>query len=370
MASAASLVSIFASVEVFLDPDDAVLVALCAPDNFPLGPGDHLSAAFSRRLFSRAAKGAWGEFWRSTPEDEEMGAQLDRAGLKALVFAPIVHGDHVDGGVEIATTDPNFARTLVERFPLLVDFSTVPSALLGERLHRHRSAAAMHAVLCQMIEEHAFHPVFQPIVELNSREIVGYEALTRFDNGQAPDLVFAEARAAGLGAELELATLDAAVSGSRRMPTGPWLALNVSPALLGHPERLRRCLAEVDRVVVLEVTEHEQVVDYPALRDAVESLGTEVRLAVDDAGAGIANFAHIMELDADLVKLDISLVRGVNCDAGRQALVSAMRHFAETVGCRLVAEGVETEAEALALSKFGVEWGQGYWFGRPAPPAI
>jgi EAL domain-containing protein (putative c-di-GMP-specific phosphodiesterase class I) len=95
-----------------------------------------------------------------------------------------------------------------------------------------------------------------------------------------------------------------------------------------------------------------------------------VRLAVDDAGAGIANFSHIVELSADFVKLDISLVRGVNRSLGRQALVVAMRHFARTAGCRLVAEGVETEDEARALTELGVEFAQGYLFGRPEPAPV
>ena len=80
---------------------------------------------------------------------------------------------------------------------------------------------------------------------------------------------------------------------------------------------------------------------------------------------GSRNFSHIVELSADFVKLDISLVRGVNANLGRQALVVAMRHFARTAGCRLVAEGVETDDEARALTQLGVEFGQGYLFGRP-----
>ena len=118
---------------------------------------------------------------------------------------------------------------------------------------------------------------------------------------------------------------------------------------------------------MLEITEHDAVADYPAVREAVRSFGPNVRLAVDDAGAGIANFGHIVELRADFVKLDISLVRGVNVNLGRQALVVAMRHFARTAGCRLVAEGVETDDEARALKQLGVEFAQGYLFGRPEP---
>ncbi|MDP9325059.1 MAG: EAL domain-containing protein, partial [Candidatus Dormibacteraeota bacterium] len=356
----------FASVDVFVDPEDAVVIALHGPESFPHGAGDHHSAALSRRLF-QAGGGPWGEYWSSRPEDEEMGSELDRAGLKAFAYAPIVHGDHVDGGVGIGTTDPAFARILVERVPHLVDFNSAPTALLAERLHGYRVDAGMRTAIREVIERQTFHPVFQPIVELASGEVVGYEALTRFDGGQPPELAFADARAAGMGTELELATLGSALAASHKLPAGPWLAVNVSPALVAQPDTLRRCIANANRLVVLEVTEHEQITDYPTLRDAVRALGAEVRLAVDDAGAGIANFAHIIELDADLVKLDISLVRGVNSNPARQALVLAMRHFAQTAGCRLAAEGIETEAEAQTLAKFGVEFGQGHWFGHPEP---
>jgi predicted signal transduction protein with EAL and GGDEF domain len=103
------------------------------------------------------------------------------------------------------------------------------------------------------------------------------------------------------------------------------------------------------------------------VQSALRVIGHDVRLAVDDAGAGIANFAHIIELQPNLVKLDIGLVRGVNTDRGRQALVVGMRHFAAEAGCRLLAEGVGTEAEAETLLALGVDLGQGYVFGHPEP---
>jgi PAS domain S-box-containing protein len=103
------------------------------------------------------------------------------------------------------------------------------------------------------------------------------------------------------------------------------------------------------------------------LLKAVRSLGHDIRLAVNDAGAGVANFAHIIDLGPDFVKLDTSLVRRVNAHLGRQALIVGMRHFSRTSGCRLVAEGIETGDEARTLAELGVEFGQGYWFGRPEP---
>jgi transposase InsO family protein len=134
------------------------------------------------------------------------------------------------------------------------------------------------------------------------------------------------------------------------------------PSLAGVADLLEAILAGP---TVLEVTEHEIIDDYGAVRDAIRSLGPDIRLAVDDAGAGVANFGHIIDLRPDFVKLDISLVRRVDADLGRQAMVVGMRYFSRSAGCRLIAEGVETAEEALTLTSLGVEFGQGYFFGHP-----
>jgi EAL domain-containing protein (putative c-di-GMP-specific phosphodiesterase class I) len=228
-----------------------------------------------------------------------------------------------------------------------------------------RREAELRAGVVAIIAAAAFHPVFQPIVDLASGETVGYEALTRFDSGQRPDLCFADAWSVGLGPDLEIATLEAAVAAGKRLPPGLWLDLNASPRLLADRDRLSAVLSLAQRPIVLEVTEHEVIEDYDAVRQAISSLGPDLRLAVDDAGVGVANFGHIIELRPDFVKLDISLVRRVNANLGRQALVVAMRHFSRTAGCRLIAEGVETDAEAATLRSLGVEYGQGFLFGHP-----
>jgi len=128
---------------------------------------------------------------------------------------------------------------------------------------------------------------------------------------------------------------------------------------------LRSVLDHARRSLVLEITEHEQITDYRSLRDALSQFAPALT-AVDDAGAGVANFAHIVELNADFIKLDIGLVHGVSADPARQAMIVALRHFARATGCRLIAEGVETEAEARAIRSLGVDFGQGYWYGRPS----
>jgi EAL domain-containing protein (putative c-di-GMP-specific phosphodiesterase class I) len=107
--------------------------------------------------------------------------------------------------------------------------------------------------------------------------------------------------------------------------------------------------------------------DYAALRSAIVKLGPDLRIAVDDAGAGVANFSHLVELRPDFVKIDIGLVRGVNADLTRQALVVGLRHFAQATNRDVIAEGIETEAERRTLQALGVNLGQGFLFGQPAP---
>jgi EAL domain-containing protein (putative c-di-GMP-specific phosphodiesterase class I) len=107
--------------------------------------------------------------------------------------------------------------------------------------------------------------------------------------------------------------------------------------------------------------------DYPELRRAIAGLGERIRVAVDDAGAGYASMQHVVELRPDLIKLDISLVRGIDTDTARQALVAGMRYFAEQTDCLLLGEGIETAAELETLGRLGVSLGQGYLLGRPAP---
>ncbi|MGO9179778.1 MAG: EAL domain-containing protein [Candidatus Limnocylindrales bacterium] len=355
----------FVTVFAFTAGAEIAAVAYHAPPGFPEAHGRPAHRALG--MHQRAAHGPWTEAWVPREDDGTWGRALTELGTRAAAFGPIVHGDHVDGVVMVTTPDEGLARILIDKGPSVLDLSTTPSALLAEGIHAQRERAELRRSLERVLVEHAFHAVFQPIVELASGEVVGHEALTRFASGQPPDQCFADAWSVGLGPELEFATLQVAIEDARALPAGRWLDVNLSPRLLSEPDRLRGLLYGADRPLVLEITEHEIITDYPAVREAVRSLGNDVRLAVDDAGAGIANFGHIIELSPDFVKLDISLVRRVNANLGRQALVVAMRHFARTAGCRLVAEGIETIEEAKTLAGLGVEFGQGYLFGRPEP---
>jgi PAS domain S-box-containing protein len=356
-----------AAVDAFVGPSDVQVIGYSAPIGHPVAAGDYLPPSRAALVRERAAAGPWAQYIAADPADGEWLARSAAAGLKAVAYGPIVHGDHVGGTVVVGTYDEGFARTLVEHPSAFLFFSTTSSALLAERLHEMRRVVDLRRALASLLAARAFRPVFQPIVDLESGQVVGYEALTRFDSGRRPDLCFADAWSVGLGPDLEIAALDAAISVARRLPTGPWLNLNVSPRLFADPERLRAVFGSADRPLVLEVTEHEVIENYEAVRDAIRALDLDIRLAVDDAGAGVANFGHIVDLRPDFVKLDIGLVRSVNADLGRQALVVGMVHFSRHAGCRLVGEGIETEEELRTLAGLGVQFGQGYLFGRPEP---
>ena len=210
--------------------------------------------------------------------------------------------------------------------------------------------------------------VYQPIVEMSSGVVVGYEALSRFDDGIAPDVWFERAARVGMGADLELAAVQTALAGLAMLPVGAYLSINAGPALLCDP-RLREVLASTspDRIV-LELTEHIAVDDYRDYRDAIGGLRRlGLRLAVDDAGAGYSSFRHVVDLTPDIIKIDGSLVHGAHLDPSRRSLIIALVSFAADLGATLIAECVEVEAEAEALRGWGIQIAQGWHFGRPAP---
>ena len=357
------------TMAVALDGVGGSVLAVVGKLTTTFSPGMPVPARRAAYLHERGTSGAWFEEWLPDAAAGSWSEAITATGLLATAYSPLRSPRGVIGVVGIASHDPTTAPSLIENMPALAAFASILGALLGPKLEARQRNAEGQSAIQAIITDRAFHPVFQPIVDLRTGETVGYEALTRFDSGQRPDLCFADAWSVGLGAQLEIATLEAAVAAGKQLPTGIWLDLNVSPRLLADPERLRMVLWQAGRPLVLEVTEHEVIEDYDYVRGALHALGNDVRVAVDDAGVGIANFGHIIELRPDFVKLDISMVRRINAHLGRQAMVVGMRHFSLTVGCRLIAEGVETEDEATTLRALGVEFGQGYLYGHPGPAA-
>jgi PAS domain S-box-containing protein len=319
-------------------------------------------------LRERARRGPWIEAWEERPT-HPYNAIFMRLGVRAIAYAPIRDRGEAIGFLHISSAAPEAEELLSASLPALVEFAEIAGTLIGQAVADRIETASDRARIREIIAQRAFSIVYQPIVDLQTIEVVGYEALARFNDRVAPDVRFAEADGVGLGTPLEMAALSEAIASAQLLPAGAWLNVNASPALILDPRRLERLLRRADRPIVIEVTEHAQIADYEAFRAARESLPANVRIAIDDAGAGFASLRHVLELQPSFVKLDRSLIESVDTDRARAALVSGMAHFAASTGATLIAEGIESAAELGALRRLGVTLGQGYLLGRPQPAA-
>ncbi len=362
-----------AAVYAFAPSGSVVPLALygcCSTGQMFGGPeevvGEPVELERNLHLKTEANTGPWVDFHAAGPaEARRVGPGGEPA--TAGAFAPMRWDDRVVGVVAMGTDDREQIRRLADRLPTLSEFGVVSGALMGPMLAEHWRMSDLRAQLDEVINTHAFWPVFQSVVRLANRKPVGYEALTRFADGSRPDERFAQANAADMSVRFETACLQSQLEAATWLPAGAWLSLNVSPALAMAVVPLVSAVELADRDVVLEITEHVAIGDYEMLDKALNLVRGRVRLAVDDAGAGYAGLRHILELRPHFVKLDISLVRNIDTDEARQAMVAGMAHFARNSHCELIAEGVETEAELAQLIRLGVTYGQGYLFDHPAP---
>jgi diguanylate cyclase (GGDEF)-like protein len=215
----------------------------------------------------------------------------------------------------------------------------------------------------------AVRPLFQPIVSLASGEVVGFEALARFDGKPElpPSWWFSQAHRFGLGSALEAQAVRAALAPAGR-PPGTFLSVNLSPSALASAD-VRDLLPADLRGVVIEITEEERVLDVDGLHRLLDPLRARgARIAVDDAGEGYAGLQQVMSMRADIIKLDRSLVADVHADPAKVALIGSLVHFARSTGASICAEGIETLDELRVLIHLGVACGQGWALGRPAAP--
>lgn len=288
----------------------------------------------------------------------------------AHLSVPIRFSDgHIYGTFCCFSTFPDY--TLNDRdIRTLRLFAEVTGKLLERQVIEEEARDLIISRLRSVLDAELFTMVYQPIVRIAQRQIVGYEALTRFsaEPMRTPDLWFNEAAAVDLQEELELAVIRKALQGLAHIPEDVYLSLNVSPETL-----LKGSVASVlegyplERLV-LELTEHTSIRDYSPIASVLDPMRQRgMRLAVDDAGAGFASFRHILKLQPDVIKLDVSLIRKIDTDTGCRAMAAALIRFAEETGSKIVAEGVETEAELQVLRELKANKAQGYLLGHPAP---
>lgn len=211
----------------------------------------------------------------------------------------------------------------------------------------------------------------QPVTDLGTGKVWGLEALARFPGHPQPGPAawFRTALIAGWGPALETVALCGALDVLDRLPEHLVLSVNLSPGALLRPDVIELLHDASPGRLLVEITEHEPVRDYPALLSALSGLrDAGLRIGIDDFGAGHSSLRHVLQLAPDVVKLDISITRHVDVDPSKQALVEAMLAFCSRVGALVIAEGIEEAGELVTLMDLGVQYGQGWFLARPAAP--
>jgi EAL domain-containing protein (putative c-di-GMP-specific phosphodiesterase class I) len=288
--------------------------------------------------------------------------------IRAHISVPVVLSDGTVYGTFCAfglVTDPEVTHRDLAVMEVLADAAAM---VIEPQIRTEQQHAEIRDRLRQVMDAGGPEVILQPIVDLCDGTRIGAEALSRFPATwhRTPDVVFDEAHRIGAGHRLELLALARGAELLDRVPG--YVSLNVSPQTLLTPQcgELLETLP-LDRIV-LELSEHDQVHDYPAVEAALSPLRRRgMRLAIDDVGAGFSSLRHIVMACPDVIKMDRSIVSGVDHDPMLARLAQSLVEFAHSFDVSLVAEGVETAAEHAVLQSLGVDGGQGWLFGRPAP---
>ncbi len=239
-------------------------------------------------------------------------------------------------------------------------------------------ACSARSALARLIAGDGVSMVVQPIVDVRSGKVHAYEALARFGQPRAdgsPLHWFSLAEEFGERAELERTCLRLALELFPERPQGTSMTVNLSAPVLLEPLTMTMLLDAAKRMsgslegLVIEITEETLVNSDEQLSSIFATLGERgARTAVDDMGAGYSGLRQITTVLPSYLKLDRSLITGIDSDGERAALVGALAGYSQQVGSMLVAEGIETKAEVDMLARLGVPLAQGFYLSRPGPP--
>lgn len=288
------------------------------------------------------------------------------------VFYPYIRGGvRLPVGMSVELRNPQFG--LATQLRRLMDGARSDCRFEIEAGHRE-----MRHELLETILDHQIYSVYEPIVEVESRTVFGYEALARGPEGtrlHSPMALFTAAEEHDLVFELDCVCRESGLRGAVDFPGGTKLFLNIRPTTIHDPsfqsDRLietlqRRQLVPTD--VVFEISEQESIRSFAAfreMRDYYRSLGFQ--FALDDTGAGYAGLEELLEIEPDYIKIDRAMVSGVDQDPARQDVLTAILQLADKMGAQVIGEGLDTLEELETLGRLGIRFGQGWLFGHPTP---
>jgi EAL domain-containing protein (putative c-di-GMP-specific phosphodiesterase class I)/GGDEF domain-containing protein len=285
------------------------------------------------------------------------------------------HGEDVAGLFEIYVGSATLFRNPKIR-PERIIYRGIREAAAAARGVESRERSRKVADLKETIREGAVYIVYHPIVVTSTKEVYGYEALARGQHRglRSPEVLFGVAEEANLIWELSRLCRRKAIEGiETHLRPDQYLFLNIDPHDFRDPSF--RYLDEDELNVarpgqiVLEITERTAITDYPTFQGYLKDFRDRgFRFAVDDAGSGYAGLGSIANLAPDFIKLDISLISGIDTNFMKQNLVETMVQFANDHGIQVIAEGVEREEEYETVKQIGVHLTQGFLFHDGKPP--
>ena len=231
----------------------------------------------------------------------------------------------------------------------------------------------------EILAQKKLYSVYQPIISIRSAAVLGWEALIRGPENSyfhRPDVIFQFAEAEGQLFPLEQICRESALNKIGELGPDQKIFVNVHPNTINDPAftegetiRIIHDLHIKPKNIVFEITERDHIKDFTSFNRTLNHYRDQGFLvAVDDLGCGSSTLQSIAEIRPDYIKIDMSLVRGIHKDGVKTALMETFLTFAEKIGSKIIAEGIEEEAELVSLINIGVHYGQGYFLGRPAYP--
>jgi EAL domain-containing protein (putative c-di-GMP-specific phosphodiesterase class I) len=230
--------------------------------------------------------------------------------------------------------------------------------------------------LQSIIEGEEISVLAQPIMNLKTGDIFGWELLTRGPEGtrfHLPTELFSFAHQADLLTKMEFLVMKKALEEISNQEIKESVFINITSVSLCHPFFLNRLLEYIQvyddispKQIILEITERHSIRDFDHMALIMKKFRSHgFRFAVDDAGAGYSSLQTISELIPDIIKIDKSVIQNIDQVSVKQTVLKALLFFADNINCQVIAEGVETEEEAEILFEHQVQMGQGYYFARP-----
>jgi EAL domain-containing protein (putative c-di-GMP-specific phosphodiesterase class I) len=244
-----------------------------------------------------------------------------------------------------------------------------------------RSLAELESAVQAVVAAAALRPVYQPIFSLATGESIGYEGLVRLAAGSgfdSPSSLFMAAEATRRTVELDIVCARTVLAGAAGLEGHQYLSINLSPRTLESDAfspleilAMARDHAIPPGQLVIELTEREAIEDLARLQRAIGVLRRhDVRIAIDDVGAGNAGLRLLREVEFDTMKIDLSLVRAGATHEPTEAVLRALGTFARERGHSIVAEGIESAEQLESVLELRFDAGQGYLLGRPGPDLV